>query len=151
LWNLVLLGAIQIFIGFQHPMIDNAAHIGGMLGGAAIALIVAPGGLIGRSKPARLGLIAVALAFLAGFGWAGLAVARTSLERTVVERIPQKLDSAGDRTWRVPQYWERDADKDVVYDPFLVADGLMLPAHGPPKDPVLGRLLERIAKNAPSP
>ncbi|HEY2743189.1 MAG TPA: rhomboid family intramembrane serine protease [Polyangia bacterium] len=151
LWNLVLLGAIQIFIGFQLAVVDNAAHIGGMIGGGAMALVVAPGGLLGRSTAARALLAAVAAVFLAGFVWAGVATARTSLERTIVERIPQKLAHGGERIWRVPQYWERDADKDLLYDPYLVDDGVVLPARQPPADPVLAHLLDRIAKNAPSP
>ncbi len=151
LWNLVLLGAIQIFIGFQLAIVDNAAHIGGTIGGAAAALVVAPGGLLGRSTTARALLATVAALFLVGFAWAGVATARTSLERTIVERIPQKLATAGERIWRVPEYWERDAEKDVLYDFYFAEDGLVLPARQPPTDPVLAHLLDRIAKNAPSP
>ena len=91
LWNLVLLGAIQIFIGFQLAMVDNAAHIGGTLGGGAMALIVAPGGLLGRSTVARAFLAVVAVALLGAFAWAAIATARTTLEHSVVERIPQSL------------------------------------------------------------
>jgi membrane associated rhomboid family serine protease len=151
LWNLVLLGAIQIFIGFQLPMVDNAAHVGGMLGGGGMALVVAPGGLLGRSTAARALLIVVALVFVGGFAWAGVMTARTTLEKTMLERIPQKMAAAGERMWRVPAYWERDDEHDVVYDPYFVEDGLMLPSHTPPKDPELRRILELIAKNAPSP
>jgi len=151
LWNLVLLGAIQIFIGFQLPMVDNAAHVGGMLGGGAMALVVAPGGLIGRSTAARAVLVALALVFVGGFAWAAVQTARTPLEKTMVERIPQKLAAAGERVWRVPAYWEHDDEHDVLYDPYFADDGMMLPAHAPPKDPVLAHILDVIAKNAPSP
>ena len=151
LWNLVLLGAIQIFIGFQLPMVDNAAHVGGMLGGGAMALVVAPGGLIGRSTAARAVLVALALVFVGGFAWAAVQTARTPLEKTMVERIPQKLAAASERVWRVPAYWEHDEEHDVVFDPYFADDGMMLPAHAPPKDPVLAHILDVIAKNAPSP
>ena len=151
LWNLVLLGAIQIFIGFQLPMVDNAAHVGGMLGGGAMALVVAPGGLIGRSTAARAVLVALALVFAGGFAWAGVMTARTTLTHTMIDRIPQKLAAAGERMWRVPVYWERDDEHDVVYDPYFVEDGMMLPSHAPLKDPELQRILDLIAKNAPSP
>jgi rhomboid protease GluP len=151
LWNLVLLGAIQIFIGFQLPMVDNAAHVGGMVGGGAMALIVAPGGLLGRSTAARAVLVALTVVFIGAFGWAAVQTARTPLEETMLSRIPQKLARAGDRTWRVPAYWEHDDAHDIEYDPYFVDDGLMLPAPAPPKDPELARILEAIAKNAPSP
>lgn len=151
LWNLVLLGAIQIFIGFQLPMVDNAAHVGGMIGGGAMALVVAPGGLLGRSTAARAVLLAIALLFVAGFGWAAVRTARTPFEETILRRIPQKLAAAGDRMWRVPVYWEKDDTHDVLYDPYFVDDGMTLPVRTPPKDPELLRILDLIAKNAPSP
>jgi membrane associated rhomboid family serine protease len=105
LWNLVLLGAIQIFIGFQLPMVDNAAHVGGMLGGGAMALVVAPGGLLGRSMAARAIIAAVALAFAGCIGYSFVQVARTSVETSMFEHIPQKLAHGGERIWRVPDYW----------------------------------------------
>ncbi len=155
LWNLVLLGAIQIFIGFQLPMVDNAAHVGGMLGGGAMALVVAPGGLLGRSMLARAVLVALALLFAGGFAWAGVMTARTSLEETMLHRIPQKLAAAGDRVWRVPEYWKRDDERDVLYDEYFTDDDnrpqLMLPSRTPPEDPELRRILDLIAKSAPSP
>jgi membrane associated rhomboid family serine protease len=151
LWNLVLLGAIQIFIGFQLPMVDNAAHVGGMVGGGAMALVVAPGGLLGRSAAARAVIVALALVFVGGFVWAAVETARTPLSQTMVERIPHKRAQAGERIWQVPVYWERDAEHDVVYDPYFVDDGLVLPPREPPKDPELRRILDLIAKNAPSP
>ena len=151
LWNLVLLGAIQIFIGFQLPMVDNAAHVGGLLGGGAMALVVAPGGLLGRSNAARAIIVAFALLGAGGFAWAAVQTARTPLERTMLQRIPQKLAGAGERLWRVPDYWKRDEEHDVLYDPYFAGDGLLLPAREPPQDPELVRLLDLIAKNAPSP
>jgi membrane associated rhomboid family serine protease len=151
LWNLVLLGAIQIFIGFQLPMVDNAAHVGGMVGGGAMALVVAPGGLLGRSMAARAIILAIALVFAGGFAWAAVRTARTTLEQTMLERIPQKRAAAGERIWRVPSYWERDEEHDILYDPYFVDDGLVLPSRQPPKDPELRRILDLIAKNAPSP
>jgi membrane associated rhomboid family serine protease len=147
LWNLVMLGAIQIFIGFQLPMVDNAAHVGGMLGGAAAALVVAPGGLLGSSAWARGVLVALALVFAGGFVWAAVQVARTPLEASIA-RVPTKLVDAGERIWRVPNYWEKDEEHDVVVDPYF---GMMLPPRERPPDPELRRILDGIAKSAPPP
>jgi membrane associated rhomboid family serine protease len=149
LWNLVLLGAIQIFIGFQIPMVDNAAHVGGMLGGGAMALIVAPGGLLGRSMAAKAVLVALALVMVGGFAWATVQTVRTPLEKTIVQRIPQKLAPAGERVWRVPSYWKYDEKEDVLYDDYFRE--MALPSHTSPKNPELARILDVIAKNAPSP
>ena len=138
LWNLVLLGAIQIFIGFQLPMIDNAAHIGGMLGGAAVALhrraraasSAARRRRASASSPSRSPCVA-------GFGWAGVEPWRARRSSAPSSSASRRSSTrAGDRTWRVPHYWERDAEKDVVDDPYLgVADGLMLPAPTSRPDP----------------
>jgi membrane associated rhomboid family serine protease len=151
LWNLVLLGAIQIFIGFQLAIVDNAAHVGGMIGGGAMALLVAPGGLFGRSTTARVLIAALALVFVGGFAWSAVQVARTPLEETMLQRIPQKLAAAGERIWRVPSYWERDDEHDVLRDPYFTDDDMKLPSHQPPKNPELARILDLIAKNASSP
>lgn len=150
LWNLVMLGALQIYIGFQIPVIDNAAHVGGTLGGAAMALLIAPGGLFGRGNLGRAVVAALALAGLGGLGWAMVAVARTPLTATF-DRMPSKDVAARGRVWRVPSYWEHDAEHDIVYDPYL---GLQLPpaTEPPPSDDVeLNRLLERIAKKSQTP
>jgi membrane associated rhomboid family serine protease len=151
LWNLVLLGALQIYIGFQLPMIDNAAHVGGMLGGAAMALLVAPGGLFGRSAGARALVAALALACLTAFAWAGVEVARTTLAATW-EKLPQKTITIDGRDYRVPTYWEHDAEHDIWIDPYI---GLQLgkrvtPEVGSvPDDPEARRLIEHIAKTGP--
>jgi membrane associated rhomboid family serine protease len=154
LWNLVLLGAIQIFIGFQLPMVDNAAHVGGMLGGAAAALLFAPGGLLGGSAAARGVIIGLAVVFLGGLVFALVQVARTSLAASIA-RVPTKLVNAGDRVWRVPSYWEKDQALDIVYDPnFVRSDNhyvMALPPRELPEDPELRHILLTIAKNAPPP
>jgi rhomboid protease GluP len=33
---------INLFIGFSTPVIDNTAHIGGLIGGAAVGWLLAP-------------------------------------------------------------------------------------------------------------
>ncbi|MCA1663533.1 MAG: DUF2934 domain-containing protein [Myxococcales bacterium] len=52
------LGALTLLLA------RHAAHVGGMLGGGGMALVVAPGGLIGRSTAARALVVVIALAFV---------------------------------------------------------------------------------------
>lgn len=150
LWNLVLLGGLQIYIGFEIPMIDNAAHVGGMIGGGAMALLVAPGGLIGHSLPARVVVVALALAGLAGLAWAAVGVARTPLDATL-EKLPTHVVDVGGYKLRVPEYWEVDRDHDVVFDPYLDVQ-LPLPAShdvpSPPADPRVKRFVDHIWTSA---
>lgn len=42
LGSLITVIMLNLFIGFSTPMIDNYAHIGGLLGGAALGLLLAP-------------------------------------------------------------------------------------------------------------
>lgn len=135
LWNLVLLGALQIYIGFQLPMIDNAAHVGGMLGGGAMALLVAPGGLVGKSAAARALVLALAVAALVAIVWAGVKVARTPLEATW-RKLPKKSITVDGKRCDVPTYWEKD-EHGVWFDPYLGDDA--------------GRFVDCIAKTPPAP
>jgi membrane associated rhomboid family serine protease len=148
LWYLVLLAAVQIYIDFQLPVIDNAAHVGGMLGGAAMTLLVAPGGLLGRSLLARALLVALAATAIGAFAWTAVKVSRTSLDDTFA-RLPTKTVSVAGERLRVPTYWEYDEDHDVVVDPYLALQ--LPPSPVPPDNAELRRVLERIAKSARSP
>ncbi len=51
---------INLFIGFSIPAIDNAAHIGGLISGAALALII-PYAAPGRTGMSRLALATIVI------------------------------------------------------------------------------------------
>lgn len=51
--------AINLFIGFSIPAIDNAAHIGGLITGALLALVV-PYVAPGQARVTRLGVVTLA-------------------------------------------------------------------------------------------
>jgi rhomboid protease GluP len=52
--------AVNLFIGFSIPFIDNSAHIGGLLTGAALTLII-PYIAPGRERVSKTGLLIIAL------------------------------------------------------------------------------------------
>jgi rhomboid protease GluP len=52
--------AVNLFIGFSIPFIDNSAHIGGLLTGAALTLII-PYIAPGRERVSKAGLLIIAL------------------------------------------------------------------------------------------
>jgi membrane associated rhomboid family serine protease len=146
LWNLVFLGALQIYIGFQLPMIDNAAHVGGMIGGGAMALVVAPGGLVGRGLAARVILVALALTTLGGFSWAAAEVARTPLDVTL-RKMPTRTMTLDGVDYTVPDYFERDDHEHQLVDPYL--DLAFSPGHPTQTDDArLRPYIERIEKSA---
>jgi membrane associated rhomboid family serine protease len=154
LWNLGLLGALQIYIGVQVPIIDNAAHVGGMLGGAAGALVAAPGllldgGRVGRSVVAALAALAVGLFMLAL-----VQVIRTPVPVTLA-RIPTREVRVDRVALTVPSYWEVDLERGVVRDPYFditvtpsrMRDQVRIeaPEDG---DPRYRALIERVRRSA---
>jgi rhomboid protease GluP len=76
LGSLITVIMINLFIGFSTPVIDNTAHIGGLIGGAAVGWLLAPRftlderlyppALVRRSElwawPGALGLLALLIA-----------------------------------------------------------------------------------------
>jgi membrane associated rhomboid family serine protease len=145
LWNLIFLGALQIYVGFQLPMIDNAAHVGGMIGGAAMALVVAPGGLIRDGVGGRAVLVMLAAAMLGAFAWTGVRVARTSLDETL-RKMPLKTAQLDGELLRVPEYFERQEKTGYLVDPYLEIE---IAPHQPIKnaDSRLDAYVERIEKS----
>jgi rhomboid protease GluP len=154
LWNLVLLTGVQIYIGFAVPRIDNAAHVGGLIGGAAAALLFAPGLALGGGRAARAIVIAVCALFTAASLITLVQVARTPLPKTIA-RLPEKSVQLDGVALTVPAHWELDREKHALVDPYLDVQ-LEVSRHGddvtlssPQKDePQFAALLERIRASA---
>jgi membrane associated rhomboid family serine protease len=149
LWNLAFLAALQIWIGFQLPMIDNAAHVCGTLGGGAMALVVAPGGLLGRSRAGRGLVVVLACAMLAALAWSAARAAVTPLDASL-RKIPTRDMTLDGVTYTVPNYFERDDEAHALVDPYLE----LTFAPGRPvdhDDPRLDAFIARIEKSARRP
>ncbi|HZS41939.1 MAG TPA: rhomboid family intramembrane serine protease [Polyangia bacterium] len=152
--NLMLLGGLQIYIGFQVPMIDNAAHVGGMLGGAVAALVLAPGGLVGEGRAARASLRVLAIVAALGVTAAAAQTARTPLERTLA-RVKLRPVELGGVKLEVPSYWELDVEHGRAEDPYLelrvaasLADGRPRVEAAPADAPFAAALYDRIRSSA---
>lgn len=83
--NVMVLLVAQLWIGGMLKVVDNFAHVGGLVGGAAAALVLLPGGLLGKGRFAR----ACVLISLAGL----TASATASLVKVIAERVPKTLAS----------------------------------------------------------
>jgi rhomboid protease GluP len=148
LGNLLMLSALQIYIGFQVALIDNAAHVGGMLGGAMATLVFAPGGLVGNKRAGTVSAIVVAGILSALVVVGGVFAAVTPLDRTIARTGTRKV-TVGGAQLTVPSYWE--VDKDLVGDPYL--DVTVKPVGGKLQsnkddDPRFAPLLARIRGSA---
>lgn len=67
---------VNLFIGLVVPRIDNLGHIGGLIGGAVLALLLQDRVLPWRSPPRWAGW-ALTAACVAALGWAGWGVAQS--------------------------------------------------------------------------
>jgi membrane associated rhomboid family serine protease len=151
LGNLLFLAALQFFLGFQLPMIDNAAHTGGFVVGLLATAGLVPARELVPAARRALGTVAIsiALAFVA----CAVMVARRPLGLTL-ERLPTaELVADGVRV-TVPRGWTRDSSG-LIVDRYLgieariarVGDRIQL--HSPQADdPRVQPLLQRVAESA---
>lgn len=106
LGNLLFLGALQAFLGWQIPMIDSAAHGGGFVAGLLATAGLAPSRELTRGV--RGALTAVALVLAAAFVAAGVLAARQPLSATLL-LLPTAEVIVADTRLTVPSSWTRDA------------------------------------------
>jgi hypothetical protein len=119
LWNLIMLGALQIFIGFQVSALDNAAHLGGMAGGALAALALGAPGVDKIGSRAWRGVaLAVAALLLSAALASAVMVVRTPFAKTVLA-LPVREVQVGGVALQVPRHFEVDVEHGRVEDPWL--------------------------------
>ena len=152
--NLVLLCAIQIYIGFQIPMIDNAAHVGGVVGGAMATLLFAPGALLGDGQRARAFIRALAAALCCASVAAGVLALATPVDKTLAI-LPTREVVVGGVQLRVPAHFTVDEPHARLEDSYLQLTlvvrkgGDQVRLESPDaEDPRYHPLLDQIAKSA---
>lgn len=105
--NLVVLSVLQVAFGLAIRRIDNWAHIGGAFGGALVALLIGPGGMLEERRVGRLATTVAAIGLGAVLVWAGISVVRTPLETTLA-RVPEHELVVGPVRMMVPEYVLRE-------------------------------------------
>jgi membrane associated rhomboid family serine protease len=117
--NLLLIAAINLFIGSVTPVIDQSAHVGGLLGGALAGLVLSPRTRLGGGRVGRALAMAVCAAGLAALALTGWGVATSPYPRTVA-RIGWKNVTLDGVRVQVPAHWQ-DAGKDVLAEPLWLS------------------------------
>ncbi|MBT8495239.1 MAG: rhomboid family intramembrane serine protease [Deltaproteobacteria bacterium] len=118
LGNLLFLTAANVGIGFIVTMIDQAAHLGGLVGGAGMALLLSPRGRIGQGAAGKLVGWLVAALSAAVLAYGVLGVSSTSFEETL-RAFPTAERTLGGLTMDVPSAWEPSAELGGLQDPSL--------------------------------
>jgi len=118
-YNLLVILGLNIFIGYKLEMVDNSAHIGGLVGGSLITLLMLIPGPRPLSRALRRGL-AVAGVLLAVLTVAcGVVQLLTPAEATLA-RLPGGTVRRGGMEVRVPSHWSpREEGAMVLQDPVL--------------------------------
>lgn len=105
--NLIVLSVLQVMFGLAIPRIDNWAHIGGAFGGALVALLMGPGGMLEERRLGRQVTTVAAIGLGSVLVWAGISVARTQLETTLA-KVPEHELVVGPVRMMVPEYVSRE-------------------------------------------
>jgi rhomboid protease GluP len=109
LGNLMFIAIAQLAIGALYPMIDQAAHVGGLVAGGVLAFFLSPRRAPGRLKAMRYVAWLLAAASLASFGWSAVAAKRTTFVETV-DRIGWSRRVLGDVSVDLPVLWKTEGD-----------------------------------------
>ena len=101
--NLAVLLVAQLGVGLFLKLVDNFAHIGGLLGGALVGLLVLPSGWLGRGRISQT-VVIVLLGLLGASALAsGLSLARERVDVTI-DRLPRHAERIARIQLTVPDY-----------------------------------------------
>lgn len=104
LGNLIFVAVAQVAIGFFYEAIDQSAHLGGLVSGALIALMISPMSRLGGSSVGRVLAGALVLVGAAALAYGGAGVARTSYADTLA-RYGYVEHRFGDLAYTAPAPW----------------------------------------------
>ena len=124
---LVFITIAMLGVGFASPMIDQSAHIGGLVCGGIATLVLSPRRSLGAGVVGRWLAIVVCGASLAAAALTVWGVVESPYARTV-ERIGWREVSAGGLRLEVPRHWESTGDNFVDSMLALEATVKALPA-----------------------
>lgn len=127
--NLLVVIGLQLGIGLLVPVIDNAAHIGGLVGGAAVAFVLRPAAVDGDRSWRRILSLAIGLV-LAGLTLVSGVYALRAGPAETLASIPRRRIGAKGLEVSCPTHWVRLTEQGgdlALQDPLLPTSPTLRP------------------------
>lgn len=105
LGNLVFLAGANVVIGLLYPVIDQSAHLGGLVVGALAGAALSRRVRWARALVTRVALVVVLVLSVGAIGYAGFGLATSDLGASLAE-MPRVTAKVGDVLVDVPEHWE---------------------------------------------
>jgi len=104
LTNLIVVVIANVAMGMAVPQIDQAAHLGGLVGGFLLCAVLSPRGRVGGAPFMRQVAGVAAIAWMLAIGASAFAVAATTHDETVA-RIGWTSWTIGPVSFEAPKAW----------------------------------------------
>lgn len=116
---LLFITVAQVVIGFAFEAIDQAAHLGGLVGGGVMGMLLSKNSRWGRSTLATVVAIVVVLAWAAGLGWGTVATYGTNYGDTL-SRSPMVARRLTGVEVMAPARWDVEQGTLVDHDLYIL-------------------------------
>ncbi|HLU66083.1 MAG TPA: rhomboid family intramembrane serine protease, partial [Kofleriaceae bacterium] len=118
LGNLLFLAAANVVIGFMYPIIDQSAHIGGMLTGALLGAALSRKSRVAGARWMRALVAALCAAGAGALGYGAVGVATADYGETLAS-APRRQVALGGVALEAPAHWQVLGETEL-FDPGLV-------------------------------
>jgi membrane associated rhomboid family serine protease len=112
LGNLIFLAASNVVIGLMYPMIDQAAHLGGLVAGALLGAVLSRKVRFARAMPVRAAVAVLLAAFAGSIVYAGVGVATSDLGGALAA-LPRRATRVGNVLIDAPEHWEMSGPSQI--------------------------------------
>ena len=126
---LLFLGVANVAIGFIYEVIDQSAHLGGLVGGALLGAALSRKHRFAQRRWLRPVVVTLAVGAAGAVGYGALAATTSDFADTIAA-YPRETRSLGGITVEAPEPWRPESDTEL-YDPSLIVLVQLIQAREP--------------------